>query len=56
VPGRHPTHRSGGALSPLAAGRPYPLGATLRDGGVNFAVYAGHADAVELCLFDALGP
>ena len=55
MPGRQTTHRSGGALSPLAAGRPYPLGATLRDGGVNFAVYAGHADAVELCLFDALG-
>ena len=34
-------------------GRPYPLGAILRPGGANFSVYANHADAVELLLFDA---
>ena len=33
-------------------GRPWPLGATLRDGGVNFAVYASAAERVEICLFD----
>ena len=39
----------------LAAGRPYPLGATLRDGGVNFAVASDHAAHIELCLFDERG-
>jgi glycogen debranching enzyme GlgX/4-alpha-glucanotransferase len=38
-----------------SAGLPYPLGATIRDGGVNFAVVSRHAEAVELCLFDAEG-
>jgi len=28
-------------------------GVTLVEGGADVAVYAGHADAVELCLFDA---
>lgn len=32
---------------------PPVLGATLTAGGVDFAVYAGHADAVEICLFEA---
>jgi isoamylase len=36
-------------------GRPAPLGATPRDGGVNFAVASGVADAVEVCLFDGGG-
>src|SRR3954470_2013784 len=31
---------------------PPPLGATLHDDGVDFAVYAGHADGVEVVLFD----
>ncbi len=31
-------------------GRPYPLGATYDGVGTNFALYAGVADAVELCL------
>lgn len=40
----------------LMAGRPYPLGATLaEEGGVNFALVAPHAEAVELCLFDPSG-
>ncbi len=29
---------------------PPPLGVALRDGGADVAVYAGHADAVEVCL------
>ena len=32
-------------------GRPWPLGATVGDGGVNFAVFSGVADKVEICLF-----
>ncbi|NVB36742.1 glycogen debranching protein GlgX [Pseudenhygromyxa sp. WMMC2535] len=35
----------------LEPGLPYPLGATLRDGGVNFAVASEHAMAVDLCIF-----
>jgi isoamylase len=36
-------------------GRPWPLGATLQQGGVNFAVFSGVAEKVEVCLFDASG-
>ncbi len=34
-------------------GRPSPLGATVRDTGVNFALFSEHATKVELCLFDS---
>jgi isoamylase len=34
-------------------GSPYPLGANWDGEGVNFAIFAGHADAVELCLYDS---
>jgi isoamylase len=34
-------------------GSPYPLGATVTSEGVNFALFADNATAVELCLFDA---
>jgi glycogen operon protein len=33
-------------------GNPYPLGATWDGSAVNFALYAEHAEKVELCLFD----
>ena len=33
------------------AGRPWPMGATVDVGGVNFAVFSAHAHQVELCLF-----
>ena len=33
-------------------GRSSPLGATLRDGGVNFSLYSRNASRVELLLFD----
>jgi glycogen operon protein len=33
----------------------FPLGATLRDGGTNFAVASGTADGMLLCLFDSHG-
>ena len=32
---------------------PPPPGVTRVEGGVELCVYAGHADAVEVCLFDA---
>ncbi len=34
-------------------GRPYPLGAMWDGHGVNFALYAENATAVDLCLFDS---
>ena len=40
---------------PLAAGKPWPLGATPDERGVNFALAAPGADAVELCLFNDAG-
>ncbi len=39
----------------LGTGRPWPLGATFDGQGVNFAVASSHAQAMELCLFDAQG-
>ena len=35
----------------VAPGRPWPLGATPDEGGVNFAVFSAHAHFIELCLF-----
>ena len=32
---------------------PPPPGVTLVEGGADVAVYAGHADGVDVCLFDA---
>jgi isoamylase len=50
---------SGAASSgrPVTAlpGSPFPLGATVRDGGTNFAVASAAADGMVLCLFDAGG-
>ncbi|HME45557.1 MAG TPA: glycogen debranching protein GlgX [Syntrophorhabdales bacterium] len=37
----------------LSAGKFYPLGATLTDDGVNFAIYSRNAQEVFLLLFDA---
>ena len=39
----------------MSDGAPYPLGATPGPDGVNFALAAPHATAVELCLFDTTG-
>lgn len=39
----------------LEKGDPFRLGARADAGGVNFAVYALHADAVDLCIFDSSG-
>ncbi|WP_419826599.1 glycogen debranching protein GlgX [Sphingomonas sp.] len=35
----------------LRAGQPYPLGASYDGAGVNFAVFSGNADGIELCVF-----
>lgn len=39
----------------LHNGHPFPLGATARPDGINFALVAPRATRVELCLFDATG-
>ena len=43
-------HRTGKTVTD---GRYYPLGAALRDGGANFALYSQYAGEVFLLLFDA---
>jgi isoamylase len=42
-------------ISAVWAGEPYPRGATWDGEGVNFALFAEHAEKVELCLFDPSG-
>jgi glycogen operon protein len=44
-----------GRVADALPGRPSPLGATPRDGGTNFAVASGVAEAVEVGLFDEAG-
>ncbi len=39
----------------VTGGRPFPMGATVTEDGVNFAVFSAHADRVTLCLFDEDG-
>jgi glycogen operon protein len=39
----------------LAPGAPYPLGATFDGLGVNFAIFSAHAEAIDLCLYEATG-
>ncbi len=39
----------------LLPGKPWPLGASADEQGVNFAIFSEHAESVELCLFDASG-
>ena len=39
----------------VSEGSPEPLGLTLDRTGANVAVYSAHAEAIELCLFDADG-
>ena len=38
---------------PVQPGHPFPLGATVQRGGVNFSVYADGAEGVDLLLFAA---
>jgi isoamylase len=46
----YPTHMHEGFK--LRPGRPYPFGATLVPGGVNFSVFSRHADYCVLVLFE----
>ncbi|MDZ7822763.1 MAG: glycogen debranching protein GlgX [Ahrensia sp.] len=39
----------------IKPGRPSPLGATVDEGGINFAVFSKNATKVMLCLFDEDG-
>jgi len=39
----------------IQPGRATPLGATLDEGGVNFAIFSQHATKVMICLFDENG-
>ena len=39
----------------LRPGHADPMGASVVDGGVNFAVFSDHARVIELCIFDAGG-
>jgi glycogen debranching enzyme GlgX len=43
------------APSGLQDGQPWPLGASFDGAGVNFAVFSAHAQAIEVCLFNAGG-
>ena len=45
----YPTHHIGGYR--VRIGRPFPFGATLTGGGVNFSVYSSAATAMSLVLF-----
>ena len=49
------TAASPAATRALTPGRHEPLGATVRDGGVNFAVFSAHASRVEVCFYDEAG-
>jgi glycogen operon protein len=42
-------------VSVVWPGKPWPSGAHWDGEGVNFAVFSGHAEKVELCLFDDSG-
>ncbi|EQD76343.1 protein containing Glycoside hydrolase, family 13, partial [mine drainage metagenome] len=38
--------------SNIKRGNPYPLGATLMEDGVNFAVYSENAESINIDLFE----
>ncbi|WP_366926953.1 glycogen debranching protein GlgX [Pseudogemmobacter hezensis] len=42
-------------MSVILPGRPWPMGANLVPGGVNFAVFSANATMIELCLFSPDG-
>jgi glycogen operon protein len=49
---RRPEHEALRRPVSVLPGRPFPLGACVADGGVNFCVFSRKAEAVELLLFD----
>ena len=44
-----------GQVADALPGRPSPLGATARDGGINFAVASSVAESAEVCLYSDSG-
>lgn len=48
-------HPSATAAFDLSLARPDTLGALVRDGGTNFALFSDHATQVDLCLFSEDG-
>jgi isoamylase len=54
-PVRRPLSTDPGSVQHCEPGRPWPLGATVEAGGVNFAVHSSVAEQVVLCLFDTTG-
>lgn len=48
-----PTQKNDKIDPDLLVGKPYPLGATWMNGGVNFALFSANGTGVDLCLFDA---
>lgn len=42
-------------MNRVTEGRPWPMGASLTETGVNFAVFSAHAEGLELCLFSEDG-
>ncbi len=47
---RHATKENGSFL--MRAGRPYPFGASIVPGGINFAVFSRHATSCTLVLYE----
>ena len=39
----------------IEPGKVYPLGATVDETGVNFAIFSAHAEKIALCIFDEHG-
>ena len=39
----------------IEPGRAYPIGTTVENSGVNFAIFSAHAEKIELCVFDEHG-
>ncbi|MBA6294601.1 glycogen debranching protein GlgX [Colwellia sp. MB02u-9] len=39
----------------MEPGSVYPIGATVTETGVNFAIFSAHAEKIELCVFDEYG-
>ncbi len=57
VVARHSGHRhsvdcSGPMSTHILPGKPHPLGATVVGDGVNFALYSGHGESAEVCLYE----
>ena len=54
-PDRCPTTPRRPNVVTISPGSPFPLGASVAEGGVNFSVFSRKADAIELLLFDDAG-